>query len=870
MVTPGDKPTSRWLRDALVAWEVFAVGLVVTLVAWSLAWRQLSREAQARFEAETSHLTLALKMELNNPVLALDAFRGLFDSPREINPQAWKAFVGHLDTRSRFPGMRAMGYALATRQADLPGFRAHTRGILGMAVEPRPAGEPGKDHLFLPVLFMEPELPRFQTELLGLDLGFEPLRRQAVLQAIHSGKLSATPPLDLHVGYPGGTEDHPGVIFYLPIYGRKEHLPTPQGREQALQGVVFGSMYADRLLANVFGAHPDLFVRVDDSAATWRGKPLYESQPGRGQGSRRGWSFEQKVALPMGQRTWVVTFRSSPTFAMGLREWAPATVLACGLLLSGILFGFTRAQMKGRARAEALAKALQESEDRFRSLSDNAACIIVLYSDVIEYVNDYACGLLGFSREDLLGTPFWKTVHPDDQPMIKARGAARLRGEPGKNRYEFRLVGKDGQEHWIDFTAGKIRWGGRTLGLATAFDISDRVKAVETRLQLERKMLEAQRLESLGLLAGGIAHDFNNLLGAILGHAALVEDSLSPDSPARRSTERIRGTAQQAAELSRQMLAFSGRGTLVVEALSLNQHVRTIRSLLEVSVPKKVQIDLDLGENLPPIKADAGQLHQVVLVLVTNAAEAIQGPGAIHLRTRLVDLDGRRLGRIASGRDLPPGPYVCLELQDSGKGMDATTVARIFDPFFTTKFTGRGLGLAALQGIVQGHGGAIEVESQPGAGSTFRVFFPPTVTPAMASPDSGPVNIAGLWEGQGRILIAEDETALLEATVEVLQRAGYDVVGAADGGQAVDCFSASPASFSLAILDLTMPVLDGRECFNRLRALRPDLKVILASGYGSLEAGSRFENGELAGFLQKPYRSRELIAMVRKVLGEEP
>ena len=860
------KPAPRRLRDKLVAWEVLAIGLVVTLAVWMQASRHLAREAQARFDAETTRMTLSLRSEIDHPLLALDAFRGLFDAPRDVDPQAWKAFVSHFDVQNRFPGMRTMGFARAVHDRDLLEFKAYTRKVLGREVDPHPQHAKERPGVYLSVLFMEPELPRFREEILGLDLMFDGVRRDALMHAIRSGKLSITPPLTLQRGIPGTEEPHPGVVFYLPVFDRIGPADTPAARERGLRGAVFGSMHTDTMLAHAFEKRVDLQVRVDDAQADWKGLPLYESgKPGE---ARRGRSFERKDWFPVGQRNWVITYRSAPNFALGLREWVPTGILLGGLAISMVLFGFTRAQMQGRARAEAMAKALQESEDRFRSLADTAACVIILYSDVIEYVNDYACALLGYAREEILGRPFWTTVHPDDQGKIKARGEARLRGEAVPNRYEFRLVGKDGREHWIDFTAGRINWGGKSLGLATAFDITDRVKAVEERLQLERKLLEAQRLESLGLLAGGIAHDFNNLLGAILGHASLAEDALPPDSAALGSLERIRTTTQQAAELSRQMLAYSGRGTLVVEPLNLGQQVRTISSLIEASVPKKVRIGMDLAEGLPCIKADASQLHQVIMILVTNAAEAIQGQGQIQLRTGLMELDSGRLERAAAGRGLPPGDYVFLEVQDSGKGMDAATAARIFDPFFSTKFTGRGLGLAALQGIVQGHGGAIEVQSQPGTGSRFSVFFPACTEAAPAALETGPIEIPRLMAGKTRILLAEDEAALMEATAEVLQRAGYEVVAAADGGQAVDRFELDARGFALAILDLTMPVLDGRECFKKLRELRPDLKVILASGYGGPEAGAKFGEGELAGFLQKPHRSRELIAMVRKVRGE--
>ena len=869
MKTPGTLSPSRWLRDTLVAWEVLAIVLAVTLVAWALASRQVAREARWRFDSEVARMGVILKAKLDNSLVALDASRGLFDTPRDIGPQDWRAFVGHIDVQNRFPGMRGMGYARAVDgPQDLPAFRDYTLRTLGEALTRPLEAEPGRNLPSMPILCLEPDLPNFRETVRGTELLFEPSRLEAGRRSVHSGRVAATGPVRLRSSVARGDEAHPSIILYLPIFARGLPASTPGERLQALRGMVFASFFADALLEDAFRPGTDLEVKVWDPGGAER--VLFESGRVQGAGRRRAWNFERTESIEFGQRTWLVRYRPAPAFALGLREWAPSLVLVGGLAVSGILFGFTRAQMVGRARAEALAKALEDSEDRFRSLADTAACVIILFSDVIEYVNDYALELLGYNRDEILGQPFWAHVHPEDQAMVRARGEARLRGETVPGRYEFRLVGKDGAARWIDFTAGKIRWGGRTLGLATAFDVTDRVRAVEERLQLERKMLEAQRLESLGLLAGGIAHDFNNLLGAVLGHATLAEDGLPEASPTRGHLQRIRGSAQQAAELSRQMLAYSGRGSFIVEPLDLNQQVRSIQSLLDVTVPKKVHVDFALAEGLPALRADVGQLHQMVMILVTNAAEAIQGQGRILLRTRRTVLDAARLAGMAVGRDLPPGPYVTFEVQDDGKGMDATTIARIFDPFFTTKFAGRGLGLAALQGIVQGHGGAIEVASLPGAGSCFSLHFPAAPEAARSDrADSGPVSLPRGPQGQGRILVAEDEEALLEATQEVLQRAGFEVTPCADGGAAVERFAEDPSAYALAILDLTMPVLDGRECFNRLRALRPDLKVLLASGYGSLEAGSRFSEGELAGFLQKPYRGRDLVALVRKVLGTE-
>ncbi|MBI4913792.1 MAG: CHASE domain-containing protein [Acidobacteria bacterium] len=853
-------------RSGPAPWFALLAGLLLTLALWSYASRQVRREARAAFEAEVQRIQENLRGRLEAPVVAMEGCYGLFDASGTVRQEHWKAFVRRLNPRQRFPGMRSLGYAAVVREGETRAFEARATELWGLPVrlhgekplQPRP--------LHFPLLFMEPELLNFRNELLGIDLAFEPLRAEALLRAVRTGTVAATRPVTLRGQDTELYDQHPGVILYLPVYKRNLPAATPEEREAAVQGVVYGSFLSDLLIGGAARDTRDIAIRVEDRAAGG-GPRLLDTYPAEFPAG--GWGFERAVEFPIGQRIWVMQCTALPGFGKGFGDWGPPTILATGLVFTGLLFAFVRTQQLARGRAEELARALRDSETRFRMLANTTACIIVLYSDVIEYVNDFGCQFMKMKVDDILGKPFWSFVHPHDRDMVKQRGLARIRGEQVSETYEFRLVDGEGEVHWVDFTAGKIAWGERTLGMATVFDVTERVRAVEARLQIERKMFETQRLESLGLLAGGIAHDFNNLLGAVLGHVSLAKGSLPADHPGRRHIETIRETTLHAANLSRQLLAYSGRGTFVVEPLDLNQHVRDIRSLLDVSVSKDTAIRLELQEPLPTIQGDAGQLHQVVMNLVTNAAEAMEGPGEIKIRTSTRLLGAADLHGLAAAQGTAPGSFVCLEVADQGRGMDEATLAKIFDPFFSTKFAGRGLGLAAMQGIVQGHRGAIQVESEPGKGSRFRVFFPAQPSPAAPPPARGNSGSQAPLPASGgsRILLVEDEEALAEATMQILQRAGHEVVWAQNGAVAIERFLEGPDAFSLVLLDLTMPVMDGRECFRRLRQLRADLKVILASGWGGQEAGEAFGEGQLSGFLQKPYRGRDLLRAVAEALA---
>ncbi|RMH18008.1 MAG: response regulator [Acidobacteria bacterium] len=393
------------------------------------------------------------------------------------------------------------------------------------------------------------------------------------------------------------------------------------------------------------------------------------------------------------------------------------------------------------------------------------------------------------------------------------------------------------------------------------------------RLERERRRLfeqiqQTQKLESLGVLAGGIAHDFNNLLVGILGNVELAAEDLERDAGGvRRYLAGIERAARRAAELCDQMLAYSGKGKLIEKVIDLSALVREMADLLDSSVSKKARLELALAEELPAIKGDATQIRQVVMNLITNASEALdEGSGTIAIETGVVDVAGGELTGASVHEELAPGRYVYLQVADDGCGMDDETRARLFDPFFTTKFAGRGLGMAAVLGIVRGHRGAIRIASTPGKGSTFRVLLPAQDAPA-DRPSTAPPTADGSHPG-GTILVVDDEPMVREVVRTALEAAGYRVETAGHGRRALEVFRRrGVAHFAAVLLDLTMPELSGAETLKALRQLDPAVRVILASGYSEEEATRHLTGLEPAGFLKKPFRASELMRIVDRVVG---
>jgi CheY-like chemotaxis protein len=384
-------------------------------------------------------------------------------------------------------------------------------------------------------------------------------------------------------------------------------------------------------------------------------------------------------------------------------------------------------------------------------------------------------------------------------------------------------------------------------------------------------MRQTQKLESLGVLAGGIAHDFNNLLTGILGNASLALDDIPPGTPAREPVEAVISASERAAQLARQMLAYSGKGHFVLERVDLSARVRDTLPLIKSSIPATVEMRLDLDDRLPPVEADGAQLQQLIMNIIINGAESIpegaNGAVAIATRTEELGKEGSRVCNPVGGGELPPGRYVLFEVVDTGSGMDDETRARIFDPFFTTKFTGRGLGLAAVLGIVRGHRGAIEVQSALGKGTTFRVFFPAAPASRADLPPTAAIRDIDL-RGAGLVLVVDDEQTVRAVAKQSLERYGYKVLLAEDGARGLDIFRREAGRIQCVVLDLTMPVMSGEETLARMKSVRPSVPIILSSGFNEPQAIRQFEGKGLAGFLQKPYKSSVLLEIVKRVISQ--
>ena len=535
-----------------------------------------------------------------------------------------------------------------------------------------------------------------------------------------------------------------------------------------------------------------------------------------------------------------------------------------------------------RKRAE---RVVQEMQSRYSDIFDEANDIIYTH-DMEGYftsINLTGEKISGYSREEALRLKVFDIIAPEYREETARRIREKMEKGTAFTRYEVEIISKTGRRIPLEINSKILYVDGRPIGiLGIARDITERREAEKERKRLEQQILQAQKMEGLGVLAGGIAHDFNNLLVGVLGNAGLALRRVPKDSPVHEYLKRIEQAAQQAAELTGKMLAYSGRNAFMARLVDLSRVAREAEPLLRAGISKEVTLEFDLVVDLPRIYGDAAQIHQVLVNLVTNAAEAMEGkPGHVLIRTYPFSVTPEYFAQVFFKENAEPGEYVCLEISDTGCGIPSDQIQRIFDPFYSTKFSGRGLGLPVVLGIVRGHRGLIHLYSEPGTGTTFKILFPrapegrDTFSGLLSFQQTEPSGVeepSDTEEAAGkqsaRILIVDDEQTVRQVMRDVLERSGFSVIEARDGEEAVSIFRQDPGQWKAIVLDLTMPRMNGREAYDHIRQLRSDIPVIIASGFADQDIDLQFCDHPPSAFLQKPFRARDLSSLLKRVLNE--
>ena len=504
-------------------------------------------------------------------------------------------------------------------------------------------------------------------------------------------------------------------------------------------------------------------------------------------------------------------------------------------------------------------EALTEQLALFRVMVEQSPDAFAVYQDgVLVYTNPAGLRLVGATDPlQVLGKTVLTVVHPDDHQLVEERHQAIYATGQPQQTTEIRIVRLDGEVVEVESLSHLTYVNGRMAVAVMLRDIRERNRQAAA-------LRQAHKLESLGLMASGIAHDFNNILTAIQLQATLARNKMPPDHPAQRNLQMTLDAAERVAGVIRQMAAYAGRATLRPEPVDVAVVCENTRRLLESAIAKSCEVRWTIAQGLPSVVGDAGEIQQILSTLVMNSAEAIgDQPGLVDVNIatcRVTEADLRTLVEPM----VTAGDYVCLSVSDNGVGMPPEMIERIFDPFYTTKFPGRGLGLAALLGIVRSHHGAVRVESKPGVGSRFDVFLPIAPPPAPPTPANHAAKAA-----TGYVLFVDDEPFLREAVADILNDAvpGVAVLTAADGEQALQVLQAHPAEIALVILDLTIPGTTGEAMFQAVKAIDPAIPVVLASGHALEDMQRRFSGQAVAGFLPKPFTPAALTQLVQSILA---
>ncbi|MBJ6799908.1 CHASE domain-containing protein [Geomonas propionica] len=844
----------------LLPYLVLTLSLFMTLFFWRQYDRSLTSRFQTAFHDKSVEIVDRFLNRMIDDEQALRGAAGLFNASESVTRDEWHRFTMSLALEQNYPGLQGLGFSEVVYPKDRESHirRMRSEGFPAYRIWPE-----GERPIYSAIVYLEPFDWRNQRAF-GYDMFSESNRHNAMAKARDTGDAALTTPVFLV--QETEQDRQKGLLMYLPVYDRMLPNATTGQRRDALKGWAYSPIRIRDLMSATFPKPPQgIGFRIYtenkvsdatllfDSIADWKVRVPQNYHPG----------FQSSRTVQRFGREWLFTFQSLPDFALEQGKSQSRSYLVGGLVVSALLTVIAFMLRHAHTSAIRAAQALRESQERYRKISEDSPAYICTYlpDGSLTYVNPALAKGAHMNQAEMTGRNFLEFLLPEYRSPVRDF-LGDLSPEHRTETRELAFFGPGGSVLWHQWTnRGIFDEQGRLAEVqAVGQDITERKKAEEERVRYEQQLLQAQKMESLGVLAGGIAHDFNNILMAIIGNVDLSLMKLPEDSPITPNLRNIETAANRAAYLAKQMLAYSGKGRFVVEKADLNRLIEDLRHVLETSAAN-ANVKLDLASPLPMVEADLNQMRQVLMNLVQNAGESIgEQKGEITIRTGSTTLDQDSLKDLILGEYMTSGRFVFVEVVDTGCGMDEEVEQKIFDPFFTTKFTGRGLGLAAVHGIVRGHRGGIRIYSEPGRGTTFKVLLPASEA-ATETVEAEPVQ--DNWRGEGKILLVDDEDTVRSIATRMLVELGFTPLTAAGGEEALSLYRDNP-DVKAVILDLTMPGMDGEECLRRLQLINPQVQVIMSSGFSQQDVVQKFGDSELAGFIQKPYTLKVLREVMRK------
>ncbi len=856
--------TPRSFRRALVA-VVIAVGIGLSLLAHHLARQDEEAHLFADFNRRAENYNKLVREVVGNFENGLFGLHNLFVGSNIVSREEF-AIASH-EVRQRYSGITALEWVPIVPDPKRSAIESAASREIGRAFQFKTdQGEPAPTAVeYLPILYVEPVTGNERA--LGYDLKYGPTTTELNV-ARDTGQFAVSQRIRLIQEL---EQDRYSIILIWPV------LKVIEGQTTCI-GFVQGIFR----IADLLGRHTSqtLDVMYLDPAADAANRIIFMDSPSMGSTEKPTMSeadFQQgmhkEINLPIGNRQWRVSYRPNSEWLQQNTSQNPTWLLLAGLSITGLLGGLMHVLDRRtdtiEAEVEKQTQELKESRRQLENLMQSLPGMAFRSSyephSQILFMSEGAQALTGYTAAEFMSNKSHpsKIIHPDDLDSVREKTKAAIAAKT-PFEMEYRLRTRNGEVKWalsrgrgVYEESGALRF---IEGLV--IDITAQKTAEAEKLAIERLMQEGQKLESLGILAGGVAHDFNNLLTTILGNTGLARQEIGSHSTALENLHQVELASQHAAMLCRQMLAYAGKGQLIKEPLDLEELVTQLQPLLKSSVGKHIDLQFHHDESVPKVYGDRTQLNQIIVNLVINAAEAMEHEsGQIILRTQVRVVNEITLGQTVAGQDLPPGEYVILEVQDQGSGMDDSTLQRIFEPFFSTKFEGRGLGLAAVLGIVRGHHGAMSVSSEPGAGTCFTLMLQPH---RIESHELIPAETT-----QPIAMVVDDDEPVRLVTGQLLESMNYFPVTAASGIAAIELLRQNPHRFAVVLLDCVMPDMSGEKTLLKLRTIRPGLPVLMMSGLTERSHNFPPTDDPSFGFITKPFTRATLQVKLEALLAKK-